>query len=315
MVDPRAIKFALRTLLGELREGLASNPSTHNLLRARRRSRGINDDHTGGYWAEVGRLSRAISVELWVDHYSGLPTPRAWVGFSSASFKDLSLLAQQAKRLGFRRYPTIKTSRDVTPAPPYYRFSHALRSSEMDVLVLEKYKYRHFLGVFLSYDWPFSRRIRRLIVRNAVNLIGTFNADFAPPGYSGHPRSPGLWARPDPATEAAAVRFVRHRLHMSGYAVKSRESEICGYDLHATKHGAELHVEVKGSKGDTPHFFISRNEYTVASRDPEWRLAVVLVGGIKPKFCGFNTAATMRRIYHLAPTQWEGRLSRITRKL
>jgi len=179
----------------------------------------------------------------------------------------------------------------------------------MDVLVLEKYWYvpRHFIGVFLPYRWPFSTRVRRAIVHEAINVIGNFTVGLAAAVRGGHLSSPGPWARPNPATEAAAVRFVRRKLRASGYAVKSREREICGYDLHATKGSTEVHVEVKGSVGRIPHFFISRTELKAAATDPDWRLAVVLVGGAKAKSYGLITAPTMRRIYQLDPTQWEAR--------
>jgi hypothetical protein len=146
-----------------------------------------------------------------------------------------------------------------------------------------------------------------MIVHYATNLIGDFTQAWEQSDRGVTLRSLGPWARPNPATEARAVRFVRRALRASGYTVKSFENKICGYDLHAVKEDSELHVEVKGSAGSFPRFFISRNEYNTSSMDPNWRLAIVLVGGAKPISYRLVNAATMRRAYKFAPIAWEAR--------
>jgi hypothetical protein len=306
MADLKTIKSVTKTLASELRRALASDQRTASLLPVPRGNRRINDDGTCGYWVQLGRLDRSISVELWLDHYPGLATPRVWIGFRSASLQTLSRISQLAEQAGFRKPRIIKTSSDVSSRP--YHFRHPLRSSEMDVLVLEKYsRWPNYLGMYLSHSWPIRPRVRRMIVQYATNLIGDFTHAWEQSGRGATLRSLGPWARPNPATEVAAVRYVQRALRASGYTVRSRENEICGYDLHALKKGSELHVEVKGSVGSSPRFFISRNEYKTSSEDPHWRLAVVLVGGVKPISHGLIDAATMRRRYKLAPIEWEAR--------
>jgi len=306
MVDLKTVKSVTRTLASELGNALASDERTASLLPVERRRRGIKDDHTDGYWVQLRRLDRSISVELWLDHYSGLSTPRVWIGFRSASLKKLSRVVRLATVVGFRKPPFIKNSNDITSARPWH-FRSPLRPGEMDVLVLEKYPVlRHyFLGMFLSYSWPIQPRVRRNIVHDATNLIGDFTEAWVQSDRGVKLSSLGPWARPNPATEGKAVRFVRRTLLALGYTVKSRENEICGYDLHAVKEGSELHVEVKGTTCSFPRFFISRNEYKRSSTDPNWRLAVVLVGGVKPISYGFVNTSTMRRTYKFAPIAWE----------
>lgn len=310
MVDLKSVKSATRTLASELRRSFASEQRTASLLAVPRRNRGINDDDTGGYWVRLGRLDGSISVELWLDHYSGLSTPRVWIGFRSASLKKLSRLVRLATLVGFRKPPFIKNSNDITSARPWH-FRSPLRPGEMDVLVLEKYPVlrSYFLGMYLSYSWPIQPRVRRTIVHDATNLIGGFTKVWVQSDRGVKLSSLGPWARPNPATEAKAVRFVRRALGALGYTVKSRENEICGYDLHAVKEGNELHVEVKGTTGSFPRFFISRNEYNTSLMDPNWRLAVVLVGGVKPISYDLVNTATMRRTYKFVPIEWEARPS------
>jgi hypothetical protein len=306
MVDLKTVKSATRTLASELSRALASDERTARLLPALRANRGIKDGETYGFWVQHGRLDRSISVELWLDHYPGLATPRVWIGFRSASLENLSRIARLAERAGFRKPRIIKTSSDVSSRP--YHFRRPLRPSEMDVLVLEKYsRWPNYLGMYLSHSWPIRPRVRRMIVHYATNLIGDFTQAWEQSDRGVTLRSLGPWARPNPATEARAVRFVRRALRASGYTVKSFENKICGYDLHAVKEDSELHVEVKGSAGSFPRFFISRNEYNTSSMDPNWRLAIVLVGGAKPISYRLVNAATMRRAYKFAPIAWEAR--------
>lgn len=310
MVDLKSVESATRALTSALRRALVSDERTARLRPPLRGNPDISNDETGGYWVELGRLDRSISVELWLDHYSGLATPRAWIGFRSASPEKLKRIARLAKRAGFRKPSITKTRSDISSTRPY-RFRRPLCSDEMDVLVLEKYaRWRcHFLGMYFHYSWPIRRHTRQAIVRDAINLIGGFTDVWAQSDREAKLSSPGPWARPNPATEASAVRYVKRFLRASGYAVRSRETEICGYDLHAVKEGSELHVEVKGSVGSFPRFFISNTEYKTSSLDPDWRLAVVLVGRAKPILHGLIDAATMRRVYKLAPIQWEARPS------
>lgn len=77
--------------------------------------------------------------------------------------------------------------------------------------------------------------------------------------------------------EAAAIKAVTQ--HYSGqYRVVSREKDCLGFDLELTSRdtGAiEFLLEVKGTAGATPHFFITRNEMKRAEEDSNWRLVIV----------------------------------------
>lgn len=77
------------------------------------------------------------------------------------------------------------------------------------------------------------------------------------------------------AVEVAAVDAVRQWFADEGWAVDSRESEKCGYDLLCRKGRIEQHVEVKGVAGEELCFMITANEVTTAKRDPQFLLSVV----------------------------------------
>jgi hypothetical protein len=76
--------------------------------------------------------------------------------------------------------------------------------------------------------------------------------------------------------ENAAIAAVRARFAKS-YDCVDRQPDRCGFDLFFVHRRTEreLHVEVKGTAGAQPHFFISRNEYAYAASSTEWRLAMV----------------------------------------
>lgn len=165
-----------------------------------------------------------------------------------------------------------------------------------------------YLGIYAAKKWPFSRRTQRELAHDAANFFNAVAEAWAGAGF----RTVGPWARPDPATEKAAVNFVTRRLCNAGYTVKSRERVICGYDLHAQRGNEELHVEVKGCKSADARFFISRTEINASVRDPSWRLALVTGAGTdNPECTRLMTGNAMRRRFTLSPTAWEAtRVSR-----
>ena len=64
--------------------------------------------------------------------------------------------------------------------------------------------------------------------------------------------------------EVAAIQAAIGALAKLGYTnVVDRQKDNCGYDLLAKGHGGggELHVEVKGTSGAVPRFFMTPNEY------------------------------------------------------
>jgi hypothetical protein len=155
----------------------------------------------------------------------------------------------------------------------------------------------------MPYPWPLSRKSERAIVRDSVNYTATLTSAFTT-ADSTKPRAVGPWNRPEKAVEDAAIRYVKAKLQRGGYKVRSREREICGYDLHAVRDGEELHVEVKGVSGDSPRFFISRTELKAAEEDPDWRLAVVLRARSRPRVKSFIPGKRLKRLFHMEPTQW-----------
>lgn len=309
MASLAVVRGMLVSLAKQLSAALATESRCAGVLPALPRYRRPQNADTGGYWIGVGRLGRTISMELWLDHYSGLSSPRAWFGLSSRSSQRLTRLLSLPPLVGRRKGLVRRSTRDVTRKPPY-RFIHPLQSNEFDTLVQEHYAGdRDYLGIFLNYSWPFLRHDKAAILRDAANLGAMFSAAFArvPGASQAGVRMPGPWSRPDPRTERAAVRHVSRYLRKSGYSVKTREREICGYDLHATRGADELHVEVKGCVDVAPRFFISRTEIRASTSDPHWRLAVITCARSQPPAPRLLTSGEMRRRFTLEPTEWEGR--------
>lgn len=75
--------------------------------------------------------------------------------------------------------------------------------------------------------------------------------------------------------ESAAIRYVTDELERQGFQVEDRQRENCGYDLLASSRRTVLKVEVKGTDGSTPRFFLTRNEWSTSGAVREWRLAIV----------------------------------------
>ena len=93
------------------------------------------------------------------------------------------------------------------------------------------------------------------------------------------------------AVEAAAITAVQDYFD-KGYTCRDRQKEPCGYDLEfIPRRGGKphLHVEVKGTQLQNPHFMITNKERAYAQklgrndgrpatgkeRPPLWRLAMV----------------------------------------
>lgn len=313
MANLPEIRRELLALAKQLTEALASDSRCRSTAALVLRTGRAQYTDTEGYAIEIGRLGRRIFVELWLDHFAGLPSPRAWFGFSSRVPRELLRLLARPDLSPLRERLIHRAGRDVTAKSPQ-RFIHPLRSGEFDILVRENYVGdRDYLGVYSAYPWPFSRGVQRAMIREAVNLIAAFCAAYAmAPGTSSQASgTPGPWARPDPRTEQAAVRHVRRYLCKAGYRVKTREQEICGYDLHATRDSDELHVEVKGCLEVQPRFFITRTEERAARDDQHWRLAIIADCRRNPATPKLLTGVEMRRLFTLEPTQWEGRRTRV----
>jgi hypothetical protein len=295
-----AIKREVESLGGSIREALEIDPRAATVRHRQSRPR---NDGTGGYWVRICKLNRAITAELWVDLFSGFATPRAYFGLTSSSRDAISSLTAMSQRAGFKKPSIERSFKDMTGGP-LYKFEHPLAKEEFDVLVKENYPGEHFLGIYAAYKWPFTLRSRAAISRDAANFIASFAALLSRNITSRDQNTVGPWARPDPKVERAAVRHVKELLLRKGYRVRSREREVCGYDLHATKRRSEMHVEVKGCSGMTPGFFISRTEHQAYQTDPKWRLVVVTGALRRPVASKYLTRSDVNNGYRFEPVQW-----------
>lgn len=83
----------------------------------------------------------------------------------------------------------------------------------------------------------------------------------------------------DPITneevESEAVSLVTEWYEYDGWTVDNVERENRGYDLVCSRGGLEQHVEVKGTQGSTPSYFMTSNEYNCAQEDPLFVLCVI----------------------------------------
>lgn len=107
------------------------------------------------------------------------------------------------------------------------------------------------------------------------------------------------------AVEEAAVKATSRELNRLGYQFESVEKDNIGYDLHATRRtdGSELHVEVKGTSGSEPRFFMTANEYSYRPA-PEWRLAIVVDALTKPEV-NLLELREVERKFELKPMVWK----------
>lgn len=123
--------------------------------------------------------------------------------------------------------------------------------------------------------------------RSTPLLVSAYSGNVDPPVHVGDPREDdasiavGAWGAGfgDPATnrvvEMAAERAVTARYEEAGWAVHRVAHLRCGWDLTATRRSEELHLEVKGVRGDRPSILLTRNEVATAETDPAWTLVVV----------------------------------------
>lgn len=105
--------------------------------------------------------------------------------------------------------------------------------------------------------------------------------------------------------EQESVAAVERHLKKLGYKCTSREKDNVGYDLEAVhRNGDALHVEVKGTSGGEPRFFMTRNEHDYREA-PEWRLAIVVDALGSPDVSIYNLRE-FDRAFDIAPLVWKG---------
>lgn len=106
------------------------------------------------------------------------------------------------------------------------------------------------------------------------------------------------------AVELAAIQFVQTSFEAQGYTISDHQSRNLGYDLLAVKSGSTLKLEVKGTDGPTPRFFLTRNEHQCAEREQEWRLVMVTSARETPLLRTL-TIQEVKAAYLLDPLGWE----------
>ena len=88
-------------------------------------------------------------------------------------------------------------------------------------------------------------------------------------------------------------------------AIADRQRDNCGYDLLVHRFdGRDWHIEVKGTKSDRPHFYMSRNEYHYRG-DPRWRLAIVTDALRAPRI-DILSLSDVDSQFRFVPIMWEG---------
>jgi len=104
--------------------------------------------------------------------------------------------------------------------------------------------------------------------------------------------------------ERAAVRFVTEKLQGEGWKVISKEKENVGYDLLATKRGAQRHIEVKGVRDSKATFFITAGEVRAAQTDPKWEIWVVTSALTSRPSASVIPGADFGAIYKIDPVSF-----------
>lgn len=128
-----------------------------------------------------------------------------------------------------------------------------------------------------------------------------------PPTLQGHSQGYGD-AEANREAEVAAVQFVQSHYVADGWHVRSVEAARCGYDLHCTRGEAELHVEVKGTRGDGLQVFITAGELDRGMTDDNFVLAVVGSACSEAPHATYWLAVDFRTRFVFEPVQYRARV-------
>ncbi len=83
----------------------------------------------------------------------------------------------------------------------------------------------------------------------------------------------------------------------------------CGYDFKFSKGETEIHVEVKGTAGSVPQFFLTRNEHGRGMMaNPAWRLAMVTDALSDDPKVDIYLADQVQKMFEIAPYVFLGTL-------
>ena len=108
--------------------------------------------------------------------------------------------------------------------------------------------------------------------------------------------------------ERAAEEAVKRDYRAKGFSYTDDDDvtkKNLGFDFIFRKGRTEHHVEVKGTSGDLPHFFMTRNENTYRE-NPKWRFAIVTNAlGPDPTVCVYNNRR-FKKTFELKPYVYTG---------
>lgn len=136
--------------------------------------------------------------------------------------------------------------------------------------------------------------------RSVPVLVREYSGPIETPVHPGDPRETsstiavGDWGAGfgDAATnrkvELAAEAAVQHHYEAAGWAITRVAHLKCGWDLTATRHDEQRHLEVKGVSSSMPSVLLTRNELRTAETDLDWALAVVTGALTEPTLVEFD---------------------------
>ena len=110
--------------------------------------------------------------------------------------------------------------------------------------------------------------------------------------------------------EKAAEEAVKKHYHEKGFSHDDDDDDVTkknlGFDFIFRKGQTEHHVEVKGTSGDHPRFFMTRNENDYRE-NPKWRFAIVTNAlGPKPTVRVYNNRR-FKKTFELEPYVYTGK--------
>lgn len=108
--------------------------------------------------------------------------------------------------------------------------------------------------------------------------------------------------------EQRAEKAVIANYEANGFRYQRVTHLPCGYDFVFLKGKTTLHVEVKGTAGTTPQFFLTRNEHIKGMKsNPAWRLAMVTAALTDPTIVIYD-AKELVKTFDLEPYIFIGKV-------
>ena len=108
--------------------------------------------------------------------------------------------------------------------------------------------------------------------------------------------------------EKAAEEAVKRDYREKGFSYTDDDDvtrKNLGFDFIFRRGRTEHHVEVKGTSGDLPRFFMTRNE-NAYRENPKWRFAIVTNAlGPDPTVCVYNNRR-FKKTFELEPYVYTG---------